>query len=122
MSTGNLGRFEGFLSALWTASFCVVGPEYVSLIAAEAKHPRKYLKAAYKTICYRFFLFFIGSALAVGIVIASNDRTLVSILVGNGSGGGTAAASPYVIAMKNLGVSYVISPYGYQGTNMLNLD
>ena len=104
-SKGSLGRFEGFLSALWTASFCIVGPEYVSLVAAEAKHPRTYIKSAYKTIYYRFFLFFIGSALAVGIVLASNDPSLVAILIGTGSGGGTAAASPYVIAMKNLGVS-----------------
>ncbi|KAL6889094.1 amino acid permease/ SLC12A domain-containing protein [Trichoderma evansii] len=104
-STGVLGHWEGFLSALWTASFCIVGPEYVSLVAAESKHPRKYIKAAYKTIYFRFFVFFVGSALAVGIVIPYNDPTLVSILIGNGSGGGTAAASPYVIAMKNLNVS-----------------
>ncbi|KAF5548302.1 amino acid permease [Fusarium mexicanum] len=103
-TTGSLGWFEGFLAALWVASFCIVGPEYISLIAAESKHPRKYIKAAYKTIYIRFFLFFIGSAIAVGIVIPSNDETLTDILIGNGSGGGTAAASPYVIAMKNMGI------------------
>lgn len=90
---------------MWTASFCVVGPEYISLVAAESKHPRKYLKSGYKTVYIRFFILFISSAIAVGIVLASNDPTLVDILVGSGSGGGTAAASPYVIAMKNLGVS-----------------
>lgn len=84
---------------------CVVGPEYTSLIAAEAKHPRRYIKAAYVTIYYRFFLFFIGSALAVGVVIPWDDPTLTAILIGNGSGGSTAAASPYVIAMQNLGAS-----------------
>ncbi|CAK7201532.1 hypothetical protein SEUCBS139899_004238 [Sporothrix eucalyptigena] len=105
--TTNLGlsRWEGFLSALWTASFCVVGPEYVSLAAAESKHPRVYIKAAYKTIYWRFLFFFLGSALAVGIVVAYNDPTLVAILIGTGAGGGTAAASPYVIAMTNLGIS-----------------
>lgn len=54
---------------------------------------------------YRFGLFFIGSGIAVGIVLPYNDATLVSILRGSGSGSGTAAASPYVIAMKNLGVT-----------------
>jgi amino acid transporter len=54
---------------------------------------------------FRFFIFFVGSAIAVGIVLPYNDATLVSILIGNGSGGGTASASPYVIAMKNLNVS-----------------
>ncbi|KAI1452456.1 amino acid permease/ SLC12A domain-containing protein [Annulohypoxylon moriforme] len=104
-SSGNLGRWEGFLAALWNVSFTVVGPEYISLIAAEAKHPRTYLKAAYKTIYFRFLLFFLGSALCVGIVLPHNDPTLVSIVRGGSSGAGTAAASPYVIAMSNLGVT-----------------
>lgn len=31
LSTGSLGRFQGFLACLWSASFCVVGPEYISM-------------------------------------------------------------------------------------------
>lgn len=101
MSTGSLGRFEGFLAALWNASFTIVGPEYISMVAAEAKHPRTYIKNAFKTIYWRFGLFFIGSALAVGIVVAYNDPVLVAVLSG-ASGSGTSAASPYVIAMNRL--------------------
>ena len=74
------------------------------MVAAEAKRPRIYIKNAFKTVYVRFGIFFIGGSLAVGIVCAYNDPTLVKVL--NGSGGaGTAAASPYVIAMENLGVS-----------------
>lgn len=29
LDTGSLGKFEGFLAALWSASFTVVGPEYI---------------------------------------------------------------------------------------------
>ena len=29
ITTGTLGRFEGFLACVWSAAFCVVGPEYV---------------------------------------------------------------------------------------------
>lgn len=29
---GPLGKFEGFLSALWSAAFTVVGPEYISMV------------------------------------------------------------------------------------------
>ncbi|RMZ76787.1 hypothetical protein DV737_g4673, partial [Chaetothyriales sp. CBS 132003] len=101
---GSLGRFEGFLACLWSASFTVVGPEYMAMVAAEAKRPRIYIKAAFKTVYIRFAIFFMGGALAVGIVCAYNDPTLVSILSGEGSGSGTAAASPYVIAMANLGI------------------
>ncbi|KAJ5168502.1 uncharacterized protein N7482_004096 [Penicillium canariense] len=105
ITTGSLGRFEGFLGAIWSASFTVVGPEYMSMVAGETKLPRRYLKTAFKTTYARFAFFFIGSALCVGIVIPYNDKTLLDILSGSSSGSGTAAASPYVIAMNNLGIT-----------------
>ncbi|KAH8819237.1 AAT family amino acid transporter [Xylogone sp. PMI_703] len=104
LSTGVQGRFEGFLGAMWSASFCCVGPEYVSMVAAEAKHPRIYIKNAFKTMYWRFGTFFILGSLCCGIVVAYNDPTLVGILSGTSGGSGTASASPYVIAMTNLGI------------------
>jgi amino acid transporter len=104
-TTGSIGRFEGFLAALWSASFTVVGPEYISMVAAEAKRPRIYIKNAFKTVYIRFGIFFIGGALAVGIVCASNDKTLTAIFAGTAAGSGTASASPYVIAMQNLKIN-----------------
>ena len=101
--TGDPGRFQGFLLALSSALFTVVGPEYISIVAAEAVRPRVYIKAAFKMVYLRFGIFFIGGALAVGIVCNSRDPRLVDV-VENGSSG-SAAASPYVIAMQNLGVS-----------------
>ncbi|KAF7560072.1 hypothetical protein G7046_g4081 [Stylonectria norvegica] len=103
-STGTLGKFEGFLAALWSASFTCVGPEYVSMMAAEAKHPRVYVKTAFKIVYWRLAFFFLGGALAVGILVPYNDPTLTAIYsVGSGSSG-SAAASPYIIAMSNLGI------------------
>ncbi|KAI9757861.1 MAG: hypothetical protein M4579_003297 [Chaenotheca gracillima] len=104
LSTGSLGRFEGFLACIWSASFCVVGPEYIAMVAAEAKRPRIYIKTAFKTVYWRFGIFFIVGALCAGIVLAYNDPQLVAIIGGTSSGTGTAAASPYVIAMTNLGI------------------
>lgn len=104
LSTGDLGRFEGFLGALWAASFCIVGPEYISMVSGESKRPRIYIKNAFKTVYWRFGIFFIMGALCVGIVLPYDDQTLVDILAGKSGGSGTAAASPYVIAMKNLSV------------------
>lgn len=101
---GALGRWEGFLACLWSASFTVVGPEYISMVAAEAKRPRIYIKNAFKTVYWRFAIFFIGSALCVGIVIPYNSPILVDIVTGKSSGGGTASASPYVIACRIMGV------------------
>ncbi|KAK4500744.1 hypothetical protein PRZ48_008934 [Zasmidium cellare] len=104
ISSGPLGRFEGFLAALHSAIFTVVGPEYISIVAAEAVRPRTYIKGAFKMVYARFMIFFIVGALAVGIVCPSRDPLLEDVVVG-GEGNGSAAASPYVIAMKNLGIS-----------------
>lgn len=103
LDTGALGRFEGFLGSLWSACFAVVGPEYISIVAAEAKRPRIYVKNAFKTVYIRFGLFFMGGALAVGIVCAANDPALESVVTGGSDG--SASASPYVIGMRNLGIS-----------------
>ena len=100
--TGDLGRFQGFLSAMASAYFTVVGPEYISMVSAEAVRPRVYIKAAFKMVYLRFGIFFIGGALAVGIVCSSRDPKLVEVVTGGSKG--SAAASPYVIAMQNLGI------------------
>ena len=104
-TTGSTGRFEGFLQALWSASFACVGPEYVNMVAAEAQRPRIYIKTAFKTIYLRFAIFFFGSALAVGIVCSSRDKSLANLYGPDGTGStGNAGASPYVIAMSNMGI------------------
>ncbi|OLN87188.1 General amino acid permease AGP2-like protein 1 [Colletotrichum chlorophyti] len=102
MTQGDTGRMEGFMGALATATFTVVGPDYISMIAAEAKHPSHYIKSAFKTVYLRFGLFFVGAALTCGIVLPYNDPALQKIYLNGGSGGGTAAASPWVMAMENL--------------------
>lgn len=104
LDTGALGRFEGFLGALWSAAFTVVGPEYISMVAAEAKRPRIYIKNAFKTVYARFGIFFIGGSLAVGIVCSARDPKLIALENGTASSAG-AAASPYVIGMSNLGIT-----------------
>ena len=74
------------------------------MLAGETARPRAHLKTAFKTMYWRFGLFFIGGALCVGIVVSYNDPTLVGVLTGKTGGASTAAASPYVIAMQNLGI------------------
>lgn len=103
MPTGTLGQFEGFLGALTSAVFTVVGPEYISIVAAEAMRPRHYIKNAFKTVYFRFGIFFIGGALAVGIACPPRSRLLEDVVLGGSNG--SASASPYVIAMNLLGIS-----------------
>lgn len=103
LSTGDLGRFQGFLGALWQAAFIVVGPEYIATCAGETQKPRKTLSNAFKQVYWRFGVFFVGGALCVGIVLPANDPTLVSVFSAGHTG--TGASSPFVMAMRNMEVA-----------------
>ncbi|KAL4778221.1 amino acid transporter [Aspergillus varians] len=104
LSQGNLGRFEGFLGSLWIASFTMVGPEYVTLLAAETKHPRTYVKKAFQTVYWRFIVFFIMGAVSVGILVPYNDPVLIATFITHTADGRNSSGSPFIIAMRNLGV------------------
>ncbi|KAL4884848.1 amino acid transporter [Aspergillus karnatakaensis] len=105
LSTGPLGRFEGFLGSLWMASFTTVGPEYVTLIAGEVKHPRIYVKKAFQTVYWRFGVFFVMGAIIVGILVRYNDPALVATFITNTSDGSMSSGSPFIIAMRNLQIN-----------------
>ncbi|OBA23605.1 hypothetical protein METBIDRAFT_30043 [Metschnikowia bicuspidata var. bicuspidata NRRL YB-4993] len=100
ITTGSLGRFQGFLAGLFSASFTVVSSEYLSMTAGEAKNPRKNMATAFRTVLYRLVIFFIGGALSVSILIAYNDPTYLELTKDSSN----AAASPYVVAMQNLNI------------------
>ncbi|KAK8041411.1 hypothetical protein PG994_014418 [Apiospora phragmitis] len=70
----------------------------------QTKNPRKILPPAFRSFVWRILVFFMGSALCMGIVIPYNDETLLGILNGDITGSGTGAASPYVIAMGRLAI------------------
>ncbi|CAI6095875.1 unnamed protein product [Clonostachys chloroleuca] len=105
LSQGDLGRSQGFLACLYTAAFTIVGPEYISMAAAETKHPSVYVKEAYKTVYYRLCFFFVVGALAVSVVVPYDNPTLRDLWFGTGTGNGSAAGSPYVLAMSILGIN-----------------
>lgn len=71
----------------------ITGPEYISIVAAETENPRKILPPAFRSFVWRLLVFFVGSALCIGIVIPSDDPTLLAILDGEIGGSGTGAAS-----------------------------
>lgn len=98
ITTGALGKFQGFLAGLISACFTVVGPEYMSMVSAEAKNPRKTMPTAFKTVLYRLALFYIGGALSVTILISYKDPNYLELT----SDTSNAASSPYVVAMQNL--------------------
>ncbi|KIA75911.1 general amino acid permease [Aspergillus ustus] len=100
--SGPSGRLCGVVAAMVQAGFTICGPEYLSMVAAETRNPRRVIRRAYKTFLLRVLLFFIGSALCIGIVIPYDDNTLSHLL---DAGVSTGAASPYVISMQRLGIA-----------------
>ncbi|CEP61557.1 Agp2p LALA0_S03e05534g [Lachancea lanzarotensis] len=95
------GYFQAFLACLIQASFTIAGPDYVSMIAGETKLPRKVLPVAFKHVFNRLTILFLGSSLCVGILCSANNPDLTAAINEARPGAG---ASPYVIAMKNLGI------------------
>ncbi|EMD94369.1 hypothetical protein COCC4DRAFT_43835 [Bipolaris maydis ATCC 48331] len=105
LEPGSVGKFLGILSCIYQASFSITGPEYISMVAAETEMPRKILPPAFRSFVWRLLVFFVGSALCMGIVVPYNDGTLNAILSGDIPGSGTGAASPYIISMERLKIS-----------------
>lgn len=86
-----------------TAAFSFAGTELVGLCAAETDNPRKTLPTAVKQVFWRICLFYMVSLTIVGCLVPYNDPHLL------GSSSTDANASPFVIAVKNAGISVVPS-------------
>ena len=91
-----LNRFEGFVACVINACFTIAGPDYLSVVAGEARNPRPTMNKAFKATIYRLCIFFLGSALAIGILVPYDSPSLLSAQ----STGTGAAKSPYVVSMQ----------------------
>lgn len=89
---------KGLCSVFVTAAFAFVGTELVGLAAAESSNPRKSMPKAIKQVFWRITLFYIVSLILVGLLVPYNNSDLAK-------GDGTARYSPFVIAIKNAGIS-----------------
>ncbi|KAJ6539054.1 amino acid permease-domain-containing protein [Mycena capillaripes] len=97
---GVKGRFLGWWAVMTQAAFSYIGTEIVAIAAGEAKNPRRNLPKAIKRVYIRILLFYIGGVIIIGLLVPSNDDGL------NLSSGtaGTAASSPFVIAIQRSGI------------------
>ncbi|KAG7193128.1 glyceraldehyde-3-phosphate dehydrogenase 1 [Scheffersomyces spartinae] len=91
--------FKGVCTVFVSAAFAFSGTELCGLAAAEASNPRKSLPKAIKQVFWRITLFYVISLTLVGLLVPYNDPQLI------GSTSWDAAASPFVIAIKNGGIS-----------------
>ncbi|KAF2007202.1 AAT family amino acid transporter [Amniculicola lignicola CBS 123094] len=95
--------FKGLCSVFVTAAFSFAGTELVGLCAAETDNPRKTLPTAVKQVFWRITLFYMVSLTIVGCLVPYTDPGLI------GASSSDANASPFVIAVKNAGISVVPS-------------
>ncbi|GAB1741437.1 hypothetical protein NU219Hw_g6669t1 [Hortaea werneckii] len=98
---GAKGRFLGFFSVLISAAFAFIGTEITAIAAAEAADPRRTVPKAIRTVWVRLILFYIASAFVIGLLVSPSDPSL--------NLESTAAKSPFVIAIKNAGISVLPS-------------
>ncbi|KAI0745638.1 amino acid permease/ SLC12A domain-containing protein [Earliella scabrosa] len=84
------------------AAFAYGGTELVAIAGAEVRDPRRSIPRAIRSVYVRILLFYIGGVTIIGLLVPSNDEGL-------SLGDGTAAASPFVIAMKNAGIQVLPS-------------
>jgi amino acid transporter len=97
---GASGRFCGFWNAIVRSGFSfILSPELVTIAAGETEAPRRNIPKATRRFIYRLIFFYILGSLVIGVTVSSKDPQLL-----NNAGGGTAAASPFVIGIQNAGI------------------
>lgn len=98
---GSWGRFLGFFAVLINAGFAFIGTEITAIAAAETGNPGKSVPRAIKTVWIRLALFYIVSALLIGMLVSPEDPSL--------NLASTAAKSPFVIAITSAGIKVLPS-------------
>lgn len=88
--------FKGVCAVFVSAAFAFSGTELCGLAAAETANPRVSLPKATKQVFWRITLFYLISLFLVGLLVPYTEKRLV---INSG-----AAASPFVIAIKNAGI------------------
>ncbi|KAF4810672.1 Proline-specific permease [Colletotrichum tropicale] len=96
--SGNSGRLVAFLA---TTTFSVYAfafaPELLVVTGGEMDSPRRNIPTATRRYFYRLITFYILGALAVGIIVNSENPSLLS-------GGKGAGASPWAIGIRDAGI------------------
>ncbi|KAJ6624231.1 amino acid permease/ SLC12A domain-containing protein [Mycena sp. CBHHK59/15] len=94
---GNTGKFLGWFQTLLQAAYSYLGMESLAMTAAEVENPRHALAKAVRRVFYRILMFYVFGILIVGMLVPSNDDQLLQST-------GTAASSPFVLAMTRVGI------------------
>ncbi|KAF7343067.1 Amino acid permease/ SLC12A domain-containing protein [Mycena venus] len=99
---GNRGKFLGWFQTLLQAAISYNGMENLAMTAAEVENPRHSLAKAVRRVFYRILIFYVLGVFIVGMLVPSDDPNLLQST-------GTAATSPFVLAMTRGGVKVLPS-------------
>ncbi|KAF8339069.1 amino acid transporter [Cantharellus anzutake] len=94
---GAFGRFLAFWSTLTNAAFAYGNVQVVGISGAETVNPRRAIPKAVSRTFIRVVFFYVAAIFILGLIVSSDDPAL-------SAGGGTAARSPFVIAIKRAGI------------------
>ncbi|KAG5648120.1 hypothetical protein DXG03_006074 [Asterophora parasitica] len=94
---GTKGRFLAWVAVLTQAAFSFIGTEIVAMAAGEAKNPRRNLPKAIRRVYIRILLFYVCGTIVISLLVPYTSQGL-------DLADGTAASSPFVIAIKNAGI------------------
>lgn len=96
---GDGGRLTAFLYVWVFSGFSFYfGPELIVFSAGEMRNPRKNLPIAARRYFARLVIFYVLGTVAIGVICSSDAEGLTT-------GEGNANASPWVIAIRNAGIS-----------------
>ncbi|KAJ5902282.1 amino-acid permease [Penicillium taxi] len=96
---GAFTDFYGFCAVFTTAAFAFGGTEMSGLAAAEAANPAKSVPKACKQVFWRIMIFYVLGTFIVGLIVPHNADYLL------GASGANTKASPFVVSIKNAGIS-----------------
>ncbi|GAV30026.1 hypothetical protein PMKS-003532 [Pichia membranifaciens] len=99
---GNTGKFLACWTAIIKSAFAfILSPELITACASEAENPRVNLPKATSRFIYRMIFFYVLGSLTIGVIVGYNDKSLLAAIESGAQG---AAASPFVIGIKNAGI------------------
>ncbi|KIV81683.1 hypothetical protein PV11_03853 [Exophiala sideris] len=102
LETGALGRFLAFWKVFISATFSYGGSEMVVVAAGETENPRRNIPKAVRRVFWRIAIFYVLAVFLMGMCVSAKDPRLLNAINSSAPG---AAASPFVIAITNGGIS-----------------
>lgn len=102
LAEGATGRFLAFVKVFIQATFAYGGSEMVVVASGETENPRRNIPKAVRRVFWRIAIFYVLAIFLVSLCVSSNDPDLLNAISAKAAGAGQ---SPFVIAIRNAGIS-----------------